>query len=413
MVNKKTTSTLILLLLILSFTLGFVVVKIPIVKAAPDPDAFYWMNGNYDSDYGTAISGKVMGDYLYISCHVVKKFAIFDISTKSNPILVGTAQLTQRPREGSISSDGNYAFISSDGRDAGNGTVMIINCTDKANPAEMSSISPLSSTNIEGAYYVESIEVVFCTDYDNDQLHSINVSDKLNPTLLDSVVGTGNQAHAVWANETVACTVNWDGYGIFATFDVSNASNMSFLDSESMGGLSAQLNGIDNPIIYASCAGGSSFSIFDISNPSVIDKKSTTIVQSSRLTMTTIPDSSNSSVLYVAAQNSGDVYADVSAWNIDNLTSPSFITSIGVSNDSYYQATSASMCASDNYLYLIVQGGSAGGLPDGGVTVIRYGDEITPYQPEEPIETPWMYIAIAVIIIIFIIIAVIWYKRKK
>ena len=338
---------------------------------AQSPDTLYWIDGDYSPSFGGALSIKTVGDYLYMSCHTAYNYTIFDISTRSDPTLVGIVRTSQRPREASISLDGNYAFVSTDGANAGNGTVMIINCTDKTNPVEMSTISPLSSTHIEGAWYVDALDVVFCADYDNDCIHSIDVSDKNNPALLDTQTGSGDRVHAIWANETVACTVSY-GSSTFVTYDVSNPSSMSVQQSIGMGANPAQVCGTDNPIIYASSIAGHSFSIFDITNPSSIVTKSTTSI-SATYGIDAIPDTSNASVLYVTSMSGG--YSKIHAYNKDDLTNPTEITSITNTNTSYYEVACTSTWAVDNYIYSAVQYGQ-------GLTTFRFGEEL--FDPPNP-----------------------------
>jgi 6-phosphogluconolactonase (cycloisomerase 2 family) len=357
------------------------------------PNTLYWIDGDYGDAFNYSLSTMINGDYLYMSCHkpyptgyIGGSLAIFDISTRSNPTLTGIARLNQRPRAGSVSNDGNYFYVSTDGGNAGNGTVTIVNCTDKANPVQMGSVSPLSSTHIEGAWYVDSLDIVFCADYDNDCVHSINVSDKNNPTVIDTVYGAGDRVHDIWANETVACTVSYGG-DTFCTFDVSDPTNMGFLDSISIGANPAQVCGTDNPIIYATSIVGHSFSIINITDPSNINLEATESI-SATYGIDAVPDTSNSSVLYVTSMSGG--YSKIHAYNIDDITNPTEITSITNTNDSYYEVACTSTWATENYIYSAVQYGN-------GLTTFRFGDEPTPeaentfYYKGETFGVPSLY----------------------
>jgi len=370
MFNKKNITILTFILLLISIVSSMFLVQANIYEPQA-PNTLYWVDGDYNDGWEYAISIKQHGDYLYVSCQGTKNFLIFDISTRSNPTLAGNFTASERLREGSCSSNGNYFYVSYDGAEADDGGMMIINCTDKANPVEMGKVSPLSTTHIEGTWYVDALDVAFCADYDNDCIHSINCSDKSNPTVMDTQTGCGDKAHAIWANETIAVTVSYGGDTI-VTFDVSDPENIpAALDSESSGvGRPASINGDDNPIMYVSNLDGS-FNIFDISNPNSISQKSQTAADA---VCTCVPND-DSDVLYVTTESGG--YATIRAYNITNLASPTSIDTITNNNASYEVPTATSTCCDDIWIYLAVQDGK-------GVTTFRFGDEPDPEPEEKP-----------------------------
>jgi len=373
------------------YCLTFIIATILVLTASAyplksAPDTFYWVSGLYDNTfYNKAISVKVLDDYVYMSAkRGTYNFSIIDVSDKTNPICVGHIGGLSDLREGSVSSDGNWFYVSSDDPSA---TMYVINCTDKTNPTVEGSINLGNDEFLEGSWYVESIDVVFCARYSDNVLVSVNVSDKTNPTQLDTV-GTGDRPHGVWANETVACVVTYGG-NTLATYNVSNPSSMSLLDTISSGsGSPAHINGDDNPYMYVSNLDGSC-NIFDISNPSNIVLKDQ--ISGLGYVCSSIPND-DGTVLYVVRTPGGPNYwLNLDAYNITDKTNATYITSITNTNDSYHWPSATSACADGIWIYVALQGSDpiqGVGVGD-GLTIFRFGDE----QPHPDLQADFSWIA--------------------
>ena len=333
-----------------------------------------WVGGLYDNiKYNKAVSIKYCDDYVYLS---IKKgtdsLVIVDVSDRSNPVEVGNITVASDLRQGSLSSDGNWFFASSDDPDA---IMYIFNCTDKTNPTVEGSID-LGGVEIQGAWYVESTEVVYVADYANKELTSIDVTDKTNPTELDSITAQGVKPHDVWANETVAVIVTYIG-STFETYDVTDPSNMIYRDSISSGaGNAAQVNGDSAPLIFVSNIAGS-MNIFNISDP--VDIVSVGSVTGLGIASTAKANPIDSNILFIESTLGpvGTYWVTISAYDISNPASPSLINSINGTNISYHWPTVTSMDTDGYYVYIAVQGSDATqGLGEGdGLTIFSYGDE--------------------------------------
>ena len=342
----------------------------------------YWINNTYDTDLlDDALSIKMNGDYLYVSCKgeesVQPKTTILNATNRNNPTIVGTLNLDGRPRCGTVSNDGNFFFVSIDAPTGGEpgtgkGGFKIINCTDKANPTEEGNITFGNGLLlIEGTQYVESIETVFCADFTNAMVRSVNVSDKTNPVSISNLsTNIGSGPHAIWANETVATIVTYYG-GTLQTIDVSDPSNMTVLGNYSLPrGKPADVNGDANPIIYVSSI-IDGFGIYNISDPSDIVQLSYT-TDGVGLICTTFPSTTDPDSLYVTDAGSGSPsYAVQRVYNQSDLTNPTKIDSITNTNVSYEIATVSSSCCDGIWIYMACQGDS--------VTTFRFGD-----KPNDP-----------------------------
>lgn len=179
---------------------------------------------------GGVQSLKCVGDYLYVSSLVDSRFTILHIDDDTTLSYVGSLALSEQPRTAAISSDGNWAFLSTQN----SGYLRVIDCSNKSAPSLTGSVALANSA---GVAYDEAEEIVYVTAYDNDTIYAINVATKSNPTVIGSISGAGspnylNGVHDVWVlpeENTIITESHYDG--AVCTFDITDPTNITLKDA--------------------------------------------------------------------------------------------------------------------------------------------------------------------------------------
>jgi len=361
-----------------SYSTGFDDWKAELMKTTNtvgEANKFNWIEiyQNTTNAIDRVVSLTTSGNYLYVSAHRSYNFTIFDISDKYNIVERGYFTVVgSKPRECSISDDGNWAFLSTDVPPGSvGGSLTIIDISDKDNPTQEGNIT-FGDAHIEGAYYVDDTDVCYLADYDNDVLRAIDVSDKANPVELDNIAA-GDQPHAVWANDTIACIVNY-GDDELRVFNVEDPENIVQKDVISSGsGNPAQVTVHEgNNLCFVGNLGGSC-NIFDISDPTDISQEAS--ITSGIVQCVDALPSNNGTQLFVTSIASGSPYlATHYVYDITSPSSPVLSNSITGSNETFYGPQATGTALSGRYFYTsawyssIAEGGSGDTL-----TVFQFG----------------------------------------
>jgi hypothetical protein len=130
----------------------------------------------------------VRGDYAYIALDAAG-MDIVDISDPSNPIKVGNIKKGEKGNEyffNSIALSGNYAYAAVDAHG-----LLVIDISDPSNPREVADVPAWSNTKwLESPGHMVRSEIqndILYLSATEDGLYIYNISDKVNPSLIQKV----------------------------------------------------------------------------------------------------------------------------------------------------------------------------------------------------------------------------------
>jgi len=368
--NKKALSIVVAFLLF-----STIIIHIDIAKATENE--FTYLYGDTGENYYDSPQEmwEIDNNYMAVVALSSKYLTIVDISNaETNISIVSTFYLgSNQPRKLDVSEDKNYIFVNCYEK------LKIINITDVENPSLEGEVAEAGAYYI-GCSYVDSTGICFCTDYTNDYITSFNCSDLTNPFKISSV-SFGNEPHGIYANENVVFALGHKSSSI-ATFDVSDPSSMSQLDSYSHSNLyrCSTVYGEKDPYIYVGSLGtagvSGAFYIFDISDPSNIDVlslKTFSGVQG----CSAIPNDNETRLYFNVRDNSGH-NSKLYAYDITDKTNPTLLDMIQGSDSGvdFEAGLAGGMVVNRNYVFCGDGDPPVGGTDHRGIRVFRFGNYV-------------------------------------
>ena len=327
-------------------------------------NTFKWLDiYNDDEMLNGTVSLTIQGNYLYVSATTAYNFTIFNITDKNNLVLEGYLKFPDsKPRECSISDDGLWAFVSSD-HPSNDGALTIVNLTDKTNPTQEGNIT-WGGLHVEGAYYVDSDDVCYVADYENDVLRSVNVANKANPVELDNIA-TGDKPHGVWANNTIACVVTYGGNEL-KVYNVETPSSMVLKDTISSGiGNPAQVTVLESlDLCFVSNLGGS-FNIFDISDPTNIVLENQTATTQP---VDCLPSANGTQLFMTQIAGAPNYLATINVYDITTPSSPVLSNTLTGTNYTFWGPQATGTAITGRYFYI-------GAWYSSTITAFKFGEE--------------------------------------
>ncbi len=197
----------------------------------------------------------VSGKYAYIPDGSSLK--IFDVSTPSAPVLVGSVGSLSAPRY--VAVQGHYAYVTNNG----NATVSIVDVSNPSSPSTLSSVTTAANPR---AIYVQG-RYAYVATFTGNTLQVIDISNPLAPFTIGSAA-TGSTPVSVYVQGNYAY-VGLAGANKLQIFNISNPSSPTDVTS---GGFSTTSSPswayVQGKYAYVTINGGDKLKILDISNPS-------------------------------------------------------------------------------------------------------------------------------------------------
>jgi hypothetical protein len=238
----------------------------------PGYDTFNYVGGYSNANELDYVRDLVsFGNYIFVGAHNNYNMTILNAADRQNLSMVSSINVNGEVRGIDISSDGNYAFVTTQFGGGHYGNLTIVNITDIENP---SIEGVYVADSVDGACiyndYVDSTQICFVGDYMEGRLDSVNCTNKSNPTLIQSYNICGSEGvHGVWANETRAFVATYK-QDTFYLVDVSDPTSMSNLDTVAGGRAdNAWWVYCENPPLIYTTNAYSGTTIYNISGDSI------------------------------------------------------------------------------------------------------------------------------------------------
>jgi len=283
-------------------------------------------------------------------------FSIIDINDPLNLQLDGHVLLATSPDFSDdyteLAIKDNYAYMVSPGWNF----LTIVDISDKTNPF----IATKFSLGTPGQYYPLSISIkdnvaFIASAYSDDELISVNISDPINPSSIQSVQMHQDSSGAFQDGFSIAIKDDYafvGGNNTIQVFDISDPSNMTWISQYEDLDVFDEFEDIliEGDTAYCSMNGwNDAFYILNISNVNNLTLISKTMTSDG---ITNIAKQGNTLFLCCWGDDS------FQSWNISNLATPTLIQSVAVWLDFYPPSFGrpTQVQLDDNYAFISVAG---------------------------------------------------------
>ncbi len=212
-----------------------------------------------------AVKVAVSGNYAYVIFKAVSQnFAVINIATPTSPAVVGTASLSNEPKN--IAVRGNYVYIASKNNS------QELQVVDISNPAAPTQVGAYNASGNEDGLGVAATGTVVLLGRDQGTpgFLIINVATPTNPTLLGSLTfAQDTRVNEVAVIGKYAYLSTDDDSGELKVIDISNLSAPTLVASLDLSGSSeaTSIAGFGTTVVVGQQNGGVGLAIVNVATP--------------------------------------------------------------------------------------------------------------------------------------------------